>query len=64
MGSETIGPDTVRTLGRVAGIEIPEEDVAPLVALLAQHVASIEALPVMEVTDVEPPLIFRATWDE
>ena len=64
MGSETIGPDTVRTLGRVAGIDIPEEDVAPLVTALTQHFAAIEALPVMDVTDVEPPLVFRAIWDE
>jgi Asp-tRNA(Asn)/Glu-tRNA(Gln) amidotransferase C subunit len=59
-----IDADTVRTLARVAGIEIPDEDVAPLAAALAQHLASIEALPTMDVTDVEPPLIFRATWDD
>ena len=64
MGPQTIDADTVRTLARVAGIEIPDEDVAPLAAALAQHLASVEALPTMDVTDVEPPLIFRATWDD
>jgi hypothetical protein len=64
MGSETISPDTVRTLARVAGIDVPEEDLAPLVAALTTHLASLDALPTMDVTDVEPPLIFRATWDE
>jgi hypothetical protein len=64
MGSEPISPDTIRTLGRVAGIDIPEEDLAPLVEALTTHLASVNALPTMDVTDVEPPLIFRATWDE
>jgi hypothetical protein len=64
VGTETIDSDTIRTLGRVAGIEIPDEDLAPLVALLTQHLASIDELPCMEITDVEPPLVFRATWDD
>jgi hypothetical protein len=64
MGSEPISPDTIRTLGRVAGVDIPEEDLALLVGALTTHLASVNALPTMDVTDVEPPLIFRATWDE
>jgi hypothetical protein len=59
-----IDPDTIRTLGRVAGIEIPDEDLAPLVEAFTQHLGSIDALPTMDVTDVESPLIFRATWDD
>jgi len=64
VGTQAIDPDTVRTLARVAGIEIPDEDVFPLAALLTQHLASIDELPTMDITDVEPPLIFRATWDD
>jgi hypothetical protein len=64
VGTQAIDPDTVRTLGRVAGIEIPDEDIFPLAALLTQHLASIDELPTMDILDVEPPLIFRATWDE
>jgi hypothetical protein len=64
VGSDAIGPDTVRTLAKVAGIDIPEEDLKPLAAALAQHLASIETLPTVEIADVEPPLVFRVTWDE
>ena len=64
MGLDALDPDTVRALAQVAGIDIPDEDLKPLTAALKQHLASIEALPTMDITDVEPPLVFRATWDE
>lgn len=64
MDVKALDDDTVRTLARVAGIELPDEDVIPLAAALKQHLASIAALPTMEITDVEPPLVFRVTWDE
>jgi hypothetical protein len=63
-GMEPLEPDTVRALAQVAGIEIPEEDFPKLTAALAQHLASIEALPVLEIADVESPLVFRVTWDD
>jgi hypothetical protein len=59
-----LDPDTVRVLAKVAGIEVPDEDLALLMAALEQHLASIDALPTMEITDVEPPLVFRVMWDE
>jgi Asp-tRNA(Asn)/Glu-tRNA(Gln) amidotransferase C subunit len=64
LGSDALDADVVRTLARVAGIDIPEEDLTSLSAALGKHLASIEALPTMDISDVEPPLVFRATWDE
>ena len=45
MDVKALDDDTVRTLARVAGIELPDEDVIPLAAALKQHLASIAALP-------------------
>ena len=64
MGLDALDSETVRTLARIAGIDIPDEDLTPLTAALKQHLAAIEALPTMDITDVEPPLVFRVTWDE
>lgn len=64
MGVDALDSVAVRALAQVAGIDIPDEDLKPLTAALKQHLASIEALPTMDITDVEPPLVFRATWDE
>ena len=64
MGSDVVTPQTVRVLAEVAGIEVPDEDLPKLAAALTQHVASINALPVSDMPDVEPPLIFKVTWDE
>lgn len=64
MRQDPLKPSSVRTLARIAGIELPEEDVAKLIAALRQHLSSIEALPTREIPDVEPPLLFRATWDD
>jgi Asp-tRNA(Asn)/Glu-tRNA(Gln) amidotransferase C subunit len=64
VGLQELDSDTIRVLAKVAGIEIPDEDLAPLAAALKQHLASIDALPTMDITDVEPPLVFRVMWDE
>lgn len=64
MGVERLDPDVIRVLANVAGIEVPEEDIVPLAAAFQQHLASIDALPTMDITDVEPPLVFRVMWDE
>ena len=64
MGPEQLDPEAIRVLARVAGIVVPEEDVLPLAAAFQQHLASIDALPTMDISDVEPPLVFRVMWDE
>ena len=64
MAPKALDPDIIRVLAKVAGIEVPEADVLPLAAAFQQHLAAIDALPTMDITDVEPPLVFRVTWDE
>lgn len=64
MGPEQLDPDAIRVLAKVAGIVVPEEDVLPLAAAFQQHLASIDTLPTMDISDVEPPLVFRVMWDE
>jgi hypothetical protein len=56
VGPEQLDHDVIRVLAKVAGIVVPEEDVLPLTAAFQQHLASIDALPTMDITDVEPPL--------
>jgi hypothetical protein len=60
----TPGPEAIRELGQFAGLDIPEEDLIPLSRAMQQHLASIAALEQLDLTDIESPIIFRATWDE
>ena len=64
MGPEQLDPEAIRVLAKVAGLVVPEEDVLPLAAAFQQHLASIDALPTMDISDVEPPLVFQVMWDE
>jgi hypothetical protein len=69
MNGEAIDPQAIRTLALLTGLDIPEEDLKPLAAAMRQHLASIAALDEIDLqkfdlTDVEPPLIFKAAWDE
>jgi hypothetical protein len=64
MNGHSSGPETIRELGRLAGLDIPEEDLIPLARAMQQHLASIASLEHLDLTDIEAPLIFRATWDE
>lgn len=57
-------PETIRALGQLAGLDIPEEDLNLLAAAMQQHLTSIAALEQLDLSDVESPLIFRAAWDE
>lgn len=62
--SDAVDPETLRALGRLAGLNIPEQDLATLVAAMRQHLASIAALEHIDLTDIESPLTFTADWDE
>lgn len=62
--SETTSAETIKTLGRLAGLDIPEEDLQPLAMAMQRHLASIAALEALDLTDIEPMLTFKAAWDE
>lgn len=59
-----VDPELIRTLGRFTGLDIPEEDLIALASAMRQHLAAIAALEQLDLTDIEPPLIFGAAWDE
>lgn len=64
MSGETIDTQTIRTLGLLAGLDFPEEDLKPLAIAMQRHLASIAALEELDLADIEPPLTFKAAWDE
>jgi Asp-tRNA(Asn)/Glu-tRNA(Gln) amidotransferase C subunit len=64
MSGQTIGTQTLKTLQLLAGLDIPEDDLKPLATAMQRHLASIAALQELDLTDIEPPLTFKAAWDE
>ena len=60
---ELVDADTVRTLAKVAGITLPEEDVEPLVGALRNHVASMKALEDLDIEDADPIVTFDPRWE-
>ena len=59
-----ISPDTVETLGRIAGLTLPPEDLGPLAEAFADHLASIALLDDLDLTGVDPVLDFDPRWHE
>lgn len=57
-----IDADVVRTLARVAGIDVPEEDVEPLVGALRNHLAGMKALEDLDLDEADPIVTFDARW--
>ena len=57
-----VDADVVRTLARVAGINIPEEDVEPLVGALRNHLAGMKALDELDVDEADPIVTFDPRW--
>ena len=52
----------VRTLARVAGISLPDEDVEPLVGALRNHLAGMEALDALDLDEHDPIVTFDPRW--
>ena len=61
-GSEPISEETIRHLAKLVGIEVPEEDVAPLAAALSSQLAGIAALDELDLADVNPAIEFDPRW--
>ena len=62
MKESEIDADVVRTLARVAGIDVPEEDVEPLVGALRNHLAGMKALEDLDLDEADPIVTFDARW--
>ena len=63
MKEHEVDAETVRTLARVAGIKVPEEDVEPLVGALRNHLAGMKALEELDIDEADPIVTFDARWE-
>lgn len=62
MKPEEVNAETVRMLAGVAGIELPEEDVQPLVGALKNHLKGMEALDRLDLEEFDPIVTFDPRW--
>jgi hypothetical protein len=62
MRSEQVDAGVVRTLAQVAGIDVPEEDVQPLVSALQNHLKGMEALDGLDLAESDPVVTFDPRW--
>ena len=62
MKAEDVDADVVRTLARVAGISLPEEDVEPLVGALRNHLKGMEVLDGLDLEESDPIVTFDPRW--
>jgi len=63
MNAKEVDPDVVRTLARVAGITIPDEDIQPLVGALRNHFAGMKALEDLDLDEADPIVTFDPRWE-
>jgi Asp-tRNA(Asn)/Glu-tRNA(Gln) amidotransferase C subunit len=63
MKPDDVDADDVRTLARVAGIEIPDEDIEPLVGALRNHLAGMKALDELDIDEADPIVTFDPRWE-
>ncbi len=61
---ERLSPDTVLFLGRLAGLELPPEDLDELAESLSSQLASIHTLARLELAGVNPAVEFDPRWPE
>ena len=56
--------ETVETLGRLAGLILPAEDIAPLAGALTDQLASFALLEGLNLEGVDPIEAFDPRWSE
>jgi Asp-tRNA(Asn)/Glu-tRNA(Gln) amidotransferase C subunit len=52
----------VRTLAKVAGISVPDEDIEPLVGALRNHLKGMEQLDELDLDESDPIVVFDPRW--
>jgi hypothetical protein len=62
MNHEQVDEDAVRALARVAGITIPEDDIAALAEKLRAHLADIQTLERLDLEAYESVVGFDPRW--
>lgn len=58
-----ITSDTVRRLAELAGIDVPEEDLAGVAATLRSYKASFLAVEALDLTEVDPVVVTDPRWE-
>jgi Asp-tRNA(Asn)/Glu-tRNA(Gln) amidotransferase C subunit len=62
MKPEQVDARVIATLAQVAGIEIPKEDMEPLIAAFKNHLAGMEALEGLDLEEHDPITVFDPRW--
>ena len=62
MKPEDVDASVIATLAGVAGIDVPAEDVEPLIAAYRNHLAGMAALEALELDDHDPIVTFDPRW--
>jgi Asp-tRNA(Asn)/Glu-tRNA(Gln) amidotransferase C subunit len=58
-----VNAETIRRLAEVAGIEIPEEDIAGVVATMRSYKAAFQAVEALDLTEVDPVVVTDPRWE-
>jgi Asp-tRNA(Asn)/Glu-tRNA(Gln) amidotransferase C subunit len=62
MKPEQVDAGVIRTLAEVAGIEIPDEDMASLIGAFKNHLAGMKVLDELDLGENDPITVFDPTW--
>ncbi len=62
MNPEKVDASVIRTLAEVAGIEIPDEDMEPLIGAFKNHLAGMKVLDELDLGENDPITVFDPTW--
>jgi Asp-tRNA(Asn)/Glu-tRNA(Gln) amidotransferase C subunit len=62
MKPDEVDGNMVRTLAKMAGISVPDEDVEPLVGALRNHLKGMEQLDGLDLDEIDPIVVFDPRW--
>ena len=57
-----ITPEVIHSIADLAGITVPDEDLAPLAAVMTNQVGMVELLRPLDFRDVPPIVSFDPRW--
>jgi hypothetical protein len=62
MKPDEVDSALIRTLGHVAGVSIPDEDVEPLVGAFKNHLSGMQELDGLDIDEHDPIVTFDPSW--
>ena len=63
-GAEKLSPETVLLLGRLAGLDLPREDLEQLAEELSSQLAAIDSLDRLDLAGVSAACEFDPRWPD